>query len=69
MSCGWSTAIPKTAKSTTHSRKVSVAPAEGRATSLKQDAMVVIDPARSLIVEDEHLDVQAVVDRSGQLTD
>jgi hypothetical protein len=36
---------------------------------LEQDAMIVIDPARSLIVEDQYLDVQAVMDRSSQLTD
>src|SRR5512145_390001 len=59
----------KTAKTTTHSSKVSVSPAERRTTTLKQDAMVVIDPTRSLIVEDEHLDVQAIIDGSGQLTD
>ena len=60
---------PQAAKSTTHSRKVGVPPAERRATSLEQDAMIVIDPARSLIVEDQYLDVQAVMDRSSQLTD
>src|SRR5262245_2125958 len=59
---------PQAAKSAAYSRKVGVAPAEGLATSLKQDAMIMIDPARSLIVKNEDLDVQAVVNRSGKLT-